>query len=280
VALFHSGGIMIDGVIYGYYNVVNGKWYIGLTNNERRRRNEHRTNINCTKKSKFYYAVQKYGRENFVYIRIAVRIPDKETLSDLEKYYIKHFDSFNNGYNNTLGGEGGTPKQRPLNMDKETLCILYSEKKLTCQQIGDIYGVSDSTISRYLRDDNITARTKSEINIRRPDELTPELLYTLYITQGSSPESIGKIYHLTRKTISNYLKYDGIATRDKSKSKYKRPKELTKDKLYELYEIKRLSTTDIAELYGIGRSTVSRYLISDDIKTRPFVKYNRPNRLR
>lgn len=56
-------------------------------------------------------AIKKYGIENFQY-EIIIQIVEsskeklREKLDELEKFYIEKYDSYNNGYNMTLGGSG------------------------------------------------------------------------------------------------------------------------------------------------------------------------------
>lgn len=62
------------------------------------------------KDHKFIRAIKKYGWENFTHeILEVIEIEDKQELLDklnpLEEYYIKKFDTFNNGYNSTTGGD-------------------------------------------------------------------------------------------------------------------------------------------------------------------------------
>jgi len=54
--------------------------------------------------SKFYRAMRKYGEENF-YIELLETVAI-ESLNDREKYWIKQYDSYYNGYNSTFGGDG------------------------------------------------------------------------------------------------------------------------------------------------------------------------------
>jgi len=48
--------------------------------------------------------MKKYGIDNFD-IEVLETIDNKENLKQLEIYYIKKFDSYNNGYNMTVGGD-------------------------------------------------------------------------------------------------------------------------------------------------------------------------------
>lgn len=54
----------------------------------------------------FYNALQLYGFENWTHEVLVEGIDTYEEAIALEKYYIKYYDTFENGYNTTLGGEG------------------------------------------------------------------------------------------------------------------------------------------------------------------------------
>lgn len=98
------------GTIYKLTSPSN-KCYIGQTINLVERK---RTLYNPNK----YYSghrldntIKKYGIENFQY-EIIIQIVEsskeklREKLDELEKFYIEKYDSYNNGYNMTLGGSG------------------------------------------------------------------------------------------------------------------------------------------------------------------------------
>ena len=92
--------------IYVIINVINDKKYIGQSNNISRRWVEHRNELNNNKHGNTYLQASwnKYGAESFVFRVLQYCTPDK--LDQLEIAYIKHFDSYRNGYNGTLGGSG------------------------------------------------------------------------------------------------------------------------------------------------------------------------------
>ena len=94
----------MKGVIYCYHCISNGKKYIGQTINEKQRKRQH---INLCKKGidhKFYRAVKKYGWDNFVYGIIDEY--DDAILNEQEIFYIIKYNTYENGYNSTLGGGG------------------------------------------------------------------------------------------------------------------------------------------------------------------------------
>lgn len=98
--------------IYKYTNNINNKVYIGQSIDLQRRQYCHKSsayNPNAEDyNSQFHQAIRKYGIENFSYEVIAEISNDeysKQMLDDLEKYFIKYYNSFENGYNATPGGE-------------------------------------------------------------------------------------------------------------------------------------------------------------------------------
>jgi group I intron endonuclease len=99
--------------IYKIVNTINNKIYIGKTNNPNRRWKDH-TRLAITPGHKEYYkplyrAMRKYGVNAFVFNIIESNLSKKES-GIREKYWIQYYDSYNNGYNASLGGDGGSPK--------------------------------------------------------------------------------------------------------------------------------------------------------------------------
>ena len=92
--------------IYEIVNVVNNKRYIGLSANIYRRWREHINALmsNTHHNAHLQSAWNKYKQYNFKFN--IIEQCKKECLSDREIYWIAYYDSFNNGYNNTVGGDG------------------------------------------------------------------------------------------------------------------------------------------------------------------------------
>ena len=87
--------------IYCFENIINGKLYIGQAQNIKKRIQYH---LRSKDSLYFHNALRKYGYINFnIYI---LEFAEIDKLSDLEIYYIKKYNSFENGYNLTEGGEG------------------------------------------------------------------------------------------------------------------------------------------------------------------------------
>jgi group I intron endonuclease len=94
------------GKIYKITNKENGLIYIGCTINSLEKRfGEHLSRCFTSEyKSKLYNSIKKYGKESFI-IEL-VEECDLDIIYETEKKYIKQYDSYNNGLNSTIGGEG------------------------------------------------------------------------------------------------------------------------------------------------------------------------------
>lgn len=93
------------GTVYLIKNNINGKCYVGVTTQsleQRRKEHIYRSNLN-QRDHKLYMAMRKYGGEHFVIVPLCSVLNDDD-LPLFEMGYIEVFDSFNNGYNMTCGG--------------------------------------------------------------------------------------------------------------------------------------------------------------------------------
>ena len=94
------------GRIYKITNKENGLIYIGCTVNSLEKRfGEHLSRCFTSEyKSKLYNSMKKYGQENFT-IEL-IEECDLNIIYETEKKYVEQYDSYNNGLNSTIGGEG------------------------------------------------------------------------------------------------------------------------------------------------------------------------------
>lgn len=93
-------------IIYKATNKINQKSYIGQTTQRLGQRiSEHRNRLNRGDRDhKFYLAMKKYGFDSFEWTIIAIARTSKG-LDKSEVAFIKFFDTFDNGYNMTEGGD-------------------------------------------------------------------------------------------------------------------------------------------------------------------------------
>lgn len=95
-------------IIYSIYKVVNtsnGKVYIGFDSKWPRRRNSHKYHTK-DRNQHFYNALRKYGWENFEWEVIYQSKDGEHCLNVMEPFFIQEYNTFEQGYNSTLGGEG------------------------------------------------------------------------------------------------------------------------------------------------------------------------------
>lgn len=139
--------------IYCFTNKINGKKYIGQSINIENRRLSHindSKNSNCPNyNNKFYRAIRKHGIDNFEFEIIDSNDKySRKELNILEQYYIEYYDSFNNGYNSTKGGDC-MPSDKPKILsiqEVEDIKNLISNSEKSFSDIANMYKVSNSLI--------------------------------------------------------------------------------------------------------------------------------------
>ena len=91
-------------VVYGFYNLITQKWYIGSTFDLKDRITRHLYYLkhNCHHSQKLQRSFNKYGIDNFQLVILQnCNNFSSEDLTSTEEKYIKLFNSFKNGYNMT-----------------------------------------------------------------------------------------------------------------------------------------------------------------------------------
>src|SRR5208283_2630822 len=95
-------------IIYKITNILNDKAYVGQSQqslNERWSNHKYDTKqnkYNCH----FHNAIRKYGNDCWK-LEIIEEVDDIFNLNEAEMKWIEYYDTFNNGYNCTNGGDGG-----------------------------------------------------------------------------------------------------------------------------------------------------------------------------
>ena len=107
------------GIVYKITNIINNKVYIGVTTRRfvdrycskgtgiERVFGYHQARKDCGNcyNKHLHSSIKKYGFESFVVKEVFDIAKNKEELAQKEKYYIDFYDSLENGYNATGGGE-------------------------------------------------------------------------------------------------------------------------------------------------------------------------------
>ena len=148
----------IYGYIYKITNDFNDLIYVGKTTETVK----SRFNRHCRdrKSSRVYGSIdnliQTIGREHFNVEEIE-KVP-RELLNEREQYWINYYDSFHNGYNRTLGGEGNLiHTSEEIN---KALDMYYNGASMT--EIQEKYGLHHSTLHRYRKILNLPKRKVTE----------------------------------------------------------------------------------------------------------------------
>lgn len=248
--------------IYCITNLINGKKYIGQSNNVEKRWGKHRkspfNSKNESYNSPFYQAIRKYGLDNFSFEIIEeCKI---EELDEKEIYWISFYQTFppdlGKGYNLTPGGDKNIGNNKILPYLDE-IKYLLQHSNLTQLEIAKKYGVAQGVIydfntgdswydeninypirkyrASYKKDKNIVIKENKQK--QQPKEkkdrrisIPPyeELLKSLYDLKNKElvAQKYGVSGNLVRKWCHNY----GINAQDKKSYIEKYEKEfLNKD---------------------------------------------------
>lgn len=196
--------------IYKIENLINHKVYIGQTNNPTRRFQEHKAKGYEKDSHKIlYYAFDKYGINNFSF----EVIEETENFNEREKFWIAYYDSFENGYNMTLGGDN-PPILKGENHPATTHSIeivklvkkLLEETKLSPAQIAKITNYNTSSINRInlgqlWYDENQEYPIRKNITKINKVERANQIKYDL-LNSSLTQKEIANKYGVGRTTIT------------------------------------------------------------------------------
>ena len=266
--------------IYFIINQITKERYVGQTTNFSRRKGEHFSKLSYNEhpNPKLQNAYNKYGKENFIIQKIQFDDITKEELDEQEIYYIKKYDSYNNGYNLTEGGTGGDLRSK---LDFEHFCFAYFGNLKydgMTTRTGKYLGVDSSCISAIRakksydafreRADNLSEEDKEKylktfeekMNIendkpwvkgKTPDEELTFLIMCVVSTYGRGTEqAILKKFGLSKGFIYHLMTGPG---RQDVKNQYRQtPKEEIQQigrKYFEDWKIQTFSNIKIKEKY-------------------------------
>lgn len=116
--------------IYQIKNIINGKIYIGYSQNPISRWKNHKHSIYKPKyyKSKLYSAMNKYGIENFQFDVIYQSYDKAHCKEIMEPYFIAMYNTIEEGYNIAKGGSGGSTRNGMKWTDTERANIAEKTK--------------------------------------------------------------------------------------------------------------------------------------------------------
>ena len=218
----------MEHIVYLTENKLNGKKYVGKhTSEDLSKDNYLGSGVLLAK------AIKKYGRENFTF-KVLGKYKNENEAFEYEKYFVRFYDTLNNGYNLKDGGRGGmsgykysqdTIEKKRKSMlgrrngidnpnygngkiydvyDCQTLNLLHSG--ITTYEIQKLYGIKQKYVSGYAKNSYSFCENKYILTIhnQKPIHRFVELLILKY--DVFDIESGQKIYKsLTIKDISSIL---------------------------------------------------------------------------
>ena len=191
--------------IYCITNNINQKKYVGKTNTTIEERwRQHKANAqkkDCEQRP-LYRAINKYGIENFSIEKLEECFPEES--SEREIYWIKTLDTYYNGYNATLGGDGSHY------LDYDKIVSTYKEVG-SAQKTAQILGIDRKSALYALRASGIDTSkpTSSHKPVAKIDPKTHEII-AIYATVKDAESANGNSRHISevckgkRKTCKGY----------------------------------------------------------------------------
>lgn len=226
-------------------NKVNNKSYIGYCIDFKERKTRH---FLCAKKgivTRFYNAIRKYGEENFEWIILFDNLENIEECKKIEKLMIVLFDTYNNGYNSTLGGDGGFTGHNSGEFKKGQQSR-NKGKKMSEEQRQKLSNAHKGIKLSKSHAESISKANKGRIVTKE----TREKIRKSLIGKKRTPEATKRIREATRKANNKPIRQfniDKIAIMNYSS-------------LTEASEITGISRSNISMSARIGRKSVGNFL--------------------
>lgn len=235
----------MKGYIYKITNKVNGKSYIGQTRYTiefRWRQHQHKKD-----NTYFHNAIHKYGIENFIVEQLEEC--DIKNLDSREIFYIAKYNTFQDGYNLTIGGNGN----RTLILDDK-----YDEIKnlylsgFSSNKIATLYEVDKSSIVKILKQLGIKIRNNSlNINQQELKEIIEDY------NRGYSLKELAKRYDCSGPGLKEFLIKKGVNL----KNKYSiLNDQQAQDNLIKDYTTTKMKLSEIQKKYHCSYATLLKVL--------------------
>ena len=187
------------GFIYKITNKINGKSYIGQTIQNVKERFYQHCATKCSQailNMVIHKAINKYGKSNFT-IEVIEEV-ESTNLNDRERYWIRYYDSYNNGYNSTEGGQDGIKLFK--NLDIESIVREYKSGK-SLREIGRLFNVDKQTIKDLLVRNNINLRTTRTYKLSQKDR--EDIIKDLSL--GLSRKEIISKWYISKSYLSQLI---------------------------------------------------------------------------
>lgn len=209
------------GRIYLISNDINNKLYVGQTTQSLDRRFANHCCNSSNRGQNMYIkrAILKYGKEHFK-IELIEECSIK-WLNARETYWIEYFDSYNNGYNLTIGGDNSSRNfTRSLEdtIDIEEFKSFIINNFPTAKQVEKKFKICHSSIYNLIKRLNDDRLKLNPYNPRIGNAKKKEKEVCKKYLEGYNIQDLVKIFHSQKMYISRILKNNGITIQRGRKS--------------------------------------------------------------
>jgi group I intron endonuclease len=248
-----SDYMKIYGVVYKITNQVNDKMYVGKKACKSTQWFEHSNYYGSGKILPL--AIQKYGIENFKR-EVCFICFSKDQLNEMEKHYIKLFESITpKGYNISAGGNGGCGFGiNNHQYGKKGKLHHWFGRKHSLKTIENMSGENSILFGNHPSEE--TRKLMKENRLDTHGEKHP--MFGKHHSEESNQKN--RLSHLdTHHKESTKIKMS-ISHKNKIDGELNPQAKLNKDKVFQIREYlknKTYTQKEISTLYGISQSTVS-----------------------
>ena len=197
------------GFIYVITNKINKKQYVGQTCQSIHRRwqmHQHDARYKQNQTRPICRALNKYGVDNFIINKLEEC--DEKDLNEREQYWIQKLDTYNNGYNATLGGDSRRY------YDYEAIANKMKELK-SSKKVQNYFNCSKNTVRTACKELNVlipSVQEQQQKAVAMIDIKTNEIIKTFkstreaarFINKPDSSSNISGVCRGKRKTAYGY----------------------------------------------------------------------------
>lgn len=152
--------------------------------------------------------------------------------------------------------------------DPDVLRRLYHKKSMSLKEIGDSFGVHRRAIAYWMDKHNIDRRKMGSSNKRGYLYHNPDKLRSLYQDEGRTIEEIAKEHDIAPETVRKRMIEHGIERRDRGERPRDREDYHDESTLRRLYNGEGNTLTEMADHFGVNRSTIQYWLKKHGIERR------------
>lgn len=229
--------------IYSITNIITGDMYIGQTYQNagfKGRWRDHRRelNKNIHNNKHLQSAWNKYGEEAFEF-NVVHLCDELDDLNVLEKYYIEKYNTYKDGYNLTMGGDG----------------FVYDEDDLLRRR------QEQSKISKEMM------RNKSNYSIKQIENVKILLCEPTDLLIKNRIKEISKLTSVTEKAILSikHLRSWVDIREDLNEIMVKKNDEKDKKRIIYLFQNKKVTITQLANMFNTSNTAITYFFKNNKI---------------